>query len=82
MAEDSTSSRSAAFRFSLGLMSLAYLAWSAAFIYRSSFVAFDGHRYYCLFDDAMVSMRYAWNLAHGMGAVWNPGGASRATPTL
>ena len=26
-----------------------------------------------MFDDAMVSMRYAWNFSHGLGLVWNPG---------
>ncbi len=30
-------------------------------------------RYYSLFDDAMISMRYAWHLANGHGLVWNPG---------
>jgi hypothetical protein len=33
----------------------------------------DGTRYYVLFDDAMISMRYAYNLAHGNGLVWNVG---------
>jgi len=32
-----------------------------------------GRTYYGLFDDAMISMRYAWNLTHGLGLVWNPG---------
>lgn len=33
-----------------------------------------GHgRFYCLFDDAMISMRYAENLALGRGLVWNVG---------
>jgi hypothetical protein len=36
-------------------------------------VAIDGQRYYSLFDDAMISMRYAWNFAHGLGLVWNAG---------
>jgi hypothetical protein len=45
----------------------------AAFILRTSFVL-DGVRHFCLFDDAMISMRYARNLAHGYGLVWNPGG--------
>ncbi len=43
------------------------------FIDRASFLAIDGQRYYSLFDDAMISMRYAWNFAHGEGLVWNPG---------
>jgi hypothetical protein len=50
----------------------AYCLYAAAFIHSTSFVL-DGTRYYCLFDDAMVSMRYAKNLAHGQGLVWNPG---------
>ncbi len=57
--------------FSLG--SLLFIAWSFVFIHRSSFVAIDGQRYFCLFDDAMISMRYARNLAQGQGLVWNPG---------
>jgi hypothetical protein len=43
------------------------------FIISSSFIAMDGHRYFSLFDDAMISMRYASNLAHGNGLVWNMG---------
>jgi arabinofuranosyltransferase len=51
----------------------AFLLYAAAFIYRTSFVV-DGERYFSLFDDAMVSMRYGRNLAHGYGLIWNPGG--------
>jgi arabinofuranosyltransferase len=36
-------------------------------------MSYDGRRLFCLFDDAMVSMRYGWNLVHGQGLVWNPG---------
>ena len=50
-----------------------FLFYAALFIYRTSFVV-GGERYFSLFDDAMVSMRYARNLAHGYGLVWNPGG--------
>ena len=32
-----------------------------------------GERYWWLTDDAMISMRYARNLANGIGLVWNPG---------
>lgn len=32
-----------------------------------------GERYWWLCDDAMISMRYARNLANGFGLVWNPG---------
>lgn len=50
-----------------------YALWAVVFIYRSSFIAINGERYFSLMDDAMISMRYAWNLAHGHGLVWNPG---------
>lgn len=50
-----------------------YILYAAGYIYRTSFVI-DGERYFSLFDDAMISMRYAANLAHGYGLVWNPGG--------
>jgi hypothetical protein len=48
-------------------------AYAGAFIYRTSFVI-DGERYFSLFDDAMISMRYANNLANGHGLVWNLAG--------
>jgi hypothetical protein len=54
-------------------IAICFVIWAAIFIYRSSFVASDGRRYFSLFDDAMISMRYAYNLSHGMGLVWNPG---------
>ena len=47
-------------------------AYAILFIYRTSFLV-DGTRYFCLFDDDMISMRYAANFAHGHGLVWNPG---------
>jgi len=50
-----------------------FVAWASLFIYRSSLAGIDRRRYFCLFDDAMVSMRYAWNLSHGLGLGWNPG---------
>ncbi len=52
---------------------LPFLFWCGFYIYRSSFIALDGQRYFSLFDDAMISMRYAWNLSHGHGLVWNVG---------
>jgi arabinofuranosyltransferase len=57
----------------LVISSLGFVVWSAIFIYRSSFIAIDGKRYFCLFDDAMISMRYAWNFSHGTGLIWNAG---------
>jgi arabinofuranosyltransferase len=50
-----------------------FVFWASLFIYRSSVVGLDGGRYFALFDDAMISMRYAWNFSHGFGLVWNPG---------
>jgi hypothetical protein len=41
------------------------------FILRTSFVIAD-ERYFSLFDDAMISMQYAKNLAEGSGLVWHP----------
>jgi arabinofuranosyltransferase len=55
------------------LLSALFLGWALAFIYHSSYVAINGLRYFNLFDDAMISMRYGWNLAHGKGLVWNVG---------
>jgi arabinofuranosyltransferase len=50
----------------------AYAVWAASFIGHSS-VPTDTGRYFCLFDDAMISLRHAWNFAHGDGLVFNPG---------
>jgi arabinofuranosyltransferase len=41
-------------------------AWHSA-------VIIDGQRYHALRDDAMISMRYAYNMAQGDGLVWNAG---------
>lgn len=51
-----------------------YLLYAGIYIYKTSFVI-EGQRYFVLFDDAMISMRYAKNLAAGHGLVWNPGEA-------
>src|SRR5512145_3515033 len=56
--------------FTLLVLGFLYYAWK--YIGATSFII-DGTRYYVLFDDAMISMRYAYNLAHGNGLVWNPG---------
>jgi arabinofuranosyltransferase len=60
-------------RLFLGLAGLALFSWYAAFIWRSSFFGPDNDRIFCLFDDAMVSLRYARNLVLGHGLVWNTG---------
>ncbi len=55
------------------ILLLLYAAYAAGYIYRTSFVV-NGRRYFCLFDDAMISMRYAAHLAGGEGLLWNAGG--------
>lgn len=55
------------------LIAIGFIFWSQAFIKRSSFITIDGKRSYSLVDDAMISMRYAWNFSHGNGLVWNRG---------
>ena len=54
------------------LLALGYLFYCQRYIAATRF-EIEGKTYYVLFDDAMISMRYAYNLAHGNGLVWNPG---------
>jgi hypothetical protein len=54
------------------LLIVAYTAFNGWYIFRTSFEV-DGQRIWCLWDDAMISMRYAENLVQGHGLVWNPG---------
>ncbi len=54
------------------LILLAYAAYAAVFTAKTIFTA-QGQPYSALFDDAMISMTYARNLAQGYGPVWNPG---------
>jgi len=56
------------------VVALAWIGFAGTFIYDSSPVI-EKVRYFFLFDDEMISMRYAANLAHGYGLVWNPHGA-------
>jgi hypothetical protein len=65
--------RGSAFPVALAALLLAQALYIVVFIRTTSFVI-DGERYYSLMDDAMISMRYAENIATGRGAVWNPGG--------
>ena len=51
---------------------LAAIAFYALFIFRTSFTV-GGTRYFVLFEDAMISMRYAKHFAAGQGLVWNVG---------
>ncbi len=50
-----------------------YIIFSLVLVARSSYVAIDHQRHFVLFDDAMISMRYAHNLVLGNGLVWNMG---------
>jgi hypothetical protein len=54
----------------VGTGSLALSGWS---IWRARF-PLGGHTAFVLYDDAMISMRYARNLSNGDGLVWNAGG--------
>src|SRR5512138_1556369 len=54
------------------LLVLGYIFYCYRYIVATSF-EIEGKTYYVLFDDAMISMRYAYNLAHGNGLVWNAG---------
>jgi hypothetical protein len=51
---------------------LAAVAFYTVFILRSSFRV-EGQRIFTLFDDAMISLTYARNLAEGHGLVWMAG---------
>jgi hypothetical protein len=55
--------------FGLAVLLLVFGLWAGWFIHRSSFEV-EGQRYYCLFDDAMISMTYARNLVEGHGLEW------------
>jgi arabinofuranosyltransferase len=50
-----------------------YLAWAFFFIRGTSYSDSLGVNHYVLFDDAMISMRYALNFSNGHGLVWNVG---------
>lgn len=51
---------------------LAALGFYVLFVLRTSF-DIGGTRYFVLFEDAMISMRYARHVADGHGFVWNIG---------
>ncbi|MGI9592028.1 MAG: hypothetical protein ACR2P8_11720, partial [Myxococcota bacterium] len=57
----------------LVLLAAAQLVWGGFYVWRTSFPV-DGERVFSLWDDAMISMTYARNLAEGNGLVWNAGG--------
>jgi arabinofuranosyltransferase len=59
-------------RVALAAILAVYLVACLGYVYRTSFVV-EGERVYLLWDDAMISMRYARNALEGRGLVWNPG---------
>jgi hypothetical protein len=59
-------------RWTRGALLLAYLVVAIRYAHRMSFIS-AGERVFTLWDDAMISMRYARNLAQGDGLVWNVG---------
>ncbi len=65
-----TSSRIYQWLFILLVVAFVFYGW--AFIQRTV-ITVDGQPMHALFDDAMISMQYAKNLANGDGLVWNPG---------
>lgn len=60
-------------RASLAVLLLVCAVWSLFYVARTSLDTPEG-RVFVLWDDGMISMRYARNLADGHGLVWNPGG--------
>jgi hypothetical protein len=58
---------------------LASIALSILFVAQRWFWVRD-EAYFVLFDDAMISMRYARNLVEGHGLVWNPWQAPARMP--
>jgi hypothetical protein len=55
------------------LLAGCWIFLAIGFIVRSSHVSFDGVRYFAVFDDGMVSMRYAKNFVEHHELVWNLG---------
>ncbi len=59
-------------RLALIALVAGFATYATLFIGKTTFV-FRGQTYFTLFDDMMVSMRYAKHLAAGDGLVWNLG---------
>jgi hypothetical protein len=50
-----------------------WVIFAVDFIIRTSHVSIDGVRYFVIFDDVMIGMRYAKNLVQHHALVWNLG---------
>jgi hypothetical protein len=57
-----------------------YIAWALLFVGSTRARTPDGGAWPCLFDAAMISMRYARNPADGNGLVFNPGARRAINP--
>ncbi len=55
------------------LLAILFVVYGLGVVWRQSFIAIDGRRYFSFADDSLISLRYGWNLARGNGLVWNPG---------
>jgi hypothetical protein len=72
--------KSLALRLTFMAILVIYVIYATLFIYNTSTVVEknsyipETKRYFVLFDDVMISMRYARNLVDGHGLVYNPGG--------
>jgi len=71
-ASDTTTKAETSSRRARLIVVAAAVVFYALFIFRTSFTV-SGTRYFVLFEDAMISMRYARHLADGHGLVWNIG---------
>jgi len=60
---------SPATRLLLGILLALQVLYGIAFIARTTF-EIDGVRYFCLFDDAMITMAYGKNFVDGFGLNW------------
>ncbi len=69
-------------RVVLFLFSCIFLAFGMWMIWKLSFIAIDGMRYFSVSDDALITFRYGWNLGHGNGMVWNRGERIEGVTTL
>ena len=59
-----------------------YIIYGIFVIKGQSFFALNHRRYFTVADDALITLRYGWNLAHGKGLVWNEGEYVEGTTSI
>lgn len=59
----------------ISIILIVYSLYALLYIWRTSFII-NGMRFFSLCDDAMISLQYAKNLAHGDGFKWFAGGSA------